>query len=175
MDSVICLNLGKNGWIGVDELPAFERPVDQHRLANDIAPGHKPPDTRVVARGPIISHYKILPWPHFPGIRCRIQRNIRIGWSTDIWLLQFNTVDPDIFAIHGNNIPRYSDYSLDEVFTGIEGKVKDDYVSPFWIVKQVGCFVHQHVFVAVEAWLHTDIFDSIALDGEANNKEYEEC
>jgi hypothetical protein len=37
------LDLGINRWIGIDELPTSQRPVDHDRFADNVILWHKPP------------------------------------------------------------------------------------------------------------------------------------
>ena len=51
--------------------------------------------------------------------------------------------------------------------------MKDDYIAAFGAVKDVGHFVDEHVFAALEAWLHADAVYKIILYGKTNDGEDE--
>src|SRR5438552_12324357 len=75
-----------------DERDPVRRPVDEEDLADDLAPGDRPPATRVAGRGAVVAHPEVVPLRDSPG-------GLRLGVPAvrlDVALGELLAVDVDV-------------------------------------------------------------------------------
>ena len=69
-----------------------------------------------------------------------------------------------------NDITGQPNDAFDEVFVNIEGVLKNDHITPLWLLKEVHHFIDQHIFTSVKIWLHALPIGAKALHREMDHK-----
>src|SRR6266851_8463748 len=128
----LCFYSAKDRWVGINEMPAIYRPVDQDGFANDITFGDEAPITRIITHQPIVTHYEVVTgWNYQPTPS-------RVGWQTNIRLSQQYAVYRYCCTISNDDISRYAYHALNQIFGGINGPIKDDDITTFGCMKEIG-------------------------------------
>src|SRR6266487_6001277 len=146
LPSVAYFHLCVNIRIGVDEFPIAEWPIDYNCLAYKISFRYKPPVTRVIAERAIIPQDEIFIHWNFNSFSGRV-----VGLA-DVGLMQHNAVNLNRFIIQGYGVSRQANDPFDKIFRGIEWIMKDDHISTFWGMEEVGDFIYQHIIIGLEPW-----------------------
>ncbi len=60
--------------------------------------------------------------------------------------------------------------TLDKVFARIERIMKDDHIAALRRMEEIGYLIYQHIFIRLQARLHTRTIHSETLRGKANDQ-----
>src|SRR5450759_16428 len=113
----------------------------------------------------MVSHYKKLTWSQLPRTTVVVKRR------RDIWLVQYLSVYTHGVTGSLDGVARYANDTFDKVFGCIQWVVKDDHIPTLRVVKEIGYLIHQHIFIRVQARLHTRAIHSKTLSGKADYQE----
>src|SRR5215467_13070174 len=53
--------------------------------------------------------------------------------------------------------------------------MKNNHISSFWSMKKICQFIHQHILIVVQTWLHACAIYHKILDCKVNDNKYNEC
>ena len=153
------------------EIVFAEWPVDKGGFADDVLARDKSPLPGVGTIAAVIPHHKVFIRPYNTVIdgRKRVDRVILV----DIGFVQGYSIDGDPCSDDADDIARDGYNALHIVQLGIKRVLEDDYVSSFGLVKEVGGFIDEDVFLIVQRGFHAWPIYAEILDREAQDEEHQ--
>ena len=134
-----------------DHADVGQRPVDQHRFADDVAQVQGSPVLRVRGVVAVVAQ-------HEQGAGLDPPAAVVAWGGGDVGFLERGTVDVYVPAAHLDPVPRQADDALDEAARGVEREAEDDDVAADGFRPPVGQPVDDHHLAIVQAGLHAGAF-----------------
>ncbi len=116
----------------------MQRPNDKPCFAYNLITGDRPYHTGVIANAAVISQDKVFPFGHCLGTVAGATVVRRQIWFFELIPINIDTAVRSYLY----RLPRKSNHPLDTVVTWPIRRLKDNYISPLWIVAEpIGCLV----------------------------------